>query len=80
MSEIKNYRVIGKMLIGGEWQKFTFEARGLSKKHVIERVYSELGSRHKLKRSHIKIERIEEIPPEEIRNPLLRQIAFLEVY
>lgn len=61
----KIYRISGKMLISHDHfpseQKFNLELTGYSDKEVIEKVYSLLGSRHKLKRYHIKIERIEEV-------------------
>ncbi len=73
--EVKNYRIEGEMLIGGEWQKFVFETRALKPEHALERMYSELGSRHKLKRAHIRVKSIQEIPPDELRNPYIRSIA-----
>lgn len=64
MSEIKTFIVSGKMLISHDhfptWQKFNMRIRGRNQKDVIERVYTLLGSRHKLKRYHIKIEAIYE--------------------
>ncbi|MGB9725079.1 MAG: 50S ribosomal protein L18Ae [Fervidicoccaceae archaeon] len=61
----KLFRVSGKMLISHDHfpreQNFNLELTGNSEKEVIEKVYSLLGSRHKLKRYHIKIEKIEEV-------------------
>ncbi len=69
-SEVKIYRVEGKMLISHSkypaWQKFVKEVRALNEKHAIEKVYSLLGSAHKLKRYHIKIEKVSEISLEEV--------------
>ncbi len=65
-SEIKVYRIYGKMLISHDklptWVPFKIELRALKLEHALERVYSELGSRHKLRRRHIRIEKIEELP------------------
>ena len=51
----------GRMLISHdklpEWRIFRLELRGIKLEDVIEKVYSELGSRHKLRRKHIKIEK-----------------------
>ncbi|RLF16990.1 MAG: 50S ribosomal protein LX [Thermoprotei archaeon] len=77
MSEVKIFRIRGKMLIGDSWQKFSLEVRALRKEHALEKVYSNLGSRHKLKRAHIKIEKIEEISPEEVTKPELIQLLRL---
>lgn len=78
-NEVKIYRITGFMLISHDRlptrQKFTLEVRALSEKDAVEKVYSILGSRHKLKRSHIDIVDIKMISPEEITKPeLLRLI------
>lgn len=81
MSEVKVFRVEGYMLISHDrlptWQKFTKEVRALTKEEALEKVYSVLGSNHKLKRYHIRITRIEEISPEEARSPLIRHLSEL---
>jgi len=77
--EVKTYRVTGYMLISHDryptWQRFTKDVRGVSEKEVLEKVYSILGSNHKVKRYHIRIERIEEIDPSASRDPFIRQVA-----
>lgn len=77
--EVKNYRIEGEMLIRNTWQKFVYEARALNARQALERMYSELGSRHKLKRVHIKVKNIREVPPEELKNPYIRAIALWKV-
>ncbi|ADV65417.1 50S ribosomal protein L18Ae [Desulfurococcus mucosus] len=80
--EVKTYRVTGYMLISHDryptWQKFTKEVRGVDEKDALEKVYSILGSNHKLKRYHIRVESVEEIDPGESRNPFIRQLAQAE--
>ena len=85
MSGVKIYRVKGKMLLSHdkfpEWRKFTIEVRALNKDDAIEKVYSELGSRHKLKRYHIKIDRdsdVEEIPLEQAESTYVLNIEGLK--
>jgi len=77
-SEVKIYRVEGKMLISHDkypaWQKFVKEVRALNERHAVEKVYSLLGSVHKLKRYHVKIEKISEISPEEATS---REVMYL---
>jgi len=73
--EVKNFRIEGKMLISGNWRKFRMEVRALRVEHALEKVYSELGSRHKLKRSHIKIDNVREVSPDELENRYVRAIA-----
>jgi large subunit ribosomal protein LX len=43
--------------------------------HAVEKVYAELGSRHRVKRFHIKIANVEEVAPEQIENPLLKKLV-----
>ncbi|MFP3227533.1 MAG: 50S ribosomal protein L18Ae [Caldisphaera sp.] len=77
-SDIKIYLVKGKMMVAHDkfpmWTKFEIYVRGLKKEHAIERIYSELGSRHKMKREHIKIESIEEVPIESVTDPSMLKL------
>ncbi len=79
--EIKVFRVFGVAMFSPDsvrsWQTFTIDVRALKKEDAIEKVLSELGSRHKLKRSHIKILRVEEIPPEKAKYKMIRDIEKL---
>uniref|UniRef100_A0A7C4HD70 Large ribosomal subunit protein eL20 n=1 Tax=Staphylothermus marinus TaxID=2280 RepID=A0A7C4HD70_STAMA len=72
MYEVKVYRIEGFMLINHDkvpvWQKFVKEVRALNEKDALEYVYSVLGSNHKVKRRHIRITSISEIPVEKARN------------
>ena len=82
MGDVKIYRVSGRMLISHDhmprWQRFSLEVRALRREHAEEKVYSDLGSRHKLRRKHIRIESVEEISLEETRSRYIRQIAELK--
>jgi len=62
------------MRIKGEWQKFSLEVTDVKQKNAVERVYSLLGSRHKLKRSHIRILEVKEIKPEEVEDSRIREL------
>lgn len=72
MSEVKIFKIKGRMLLSHdrlpEWRDFTLYVRALKKEHALERVYSELGSRHKLKRYHIKIEEVREVSLDEVED------------
>jgi large subunit ribosomal protein LX len=54
---------------------FKQEILAAKPEHAVEKVYAELGSKHCVKRFHIKIVSVEEIPPEEIANPLLKKLV-----
>lgn len=81
-SEVKTYRVNGAALFSPDrtrfWQKFSLEVRALSKEEALEKVYSLMGSKHKLKRKHIKILEVVEISPEEARKRVVKELAKLE--
>ncbi|HID80155.1 MAG TPA: 50S ribosomal protein L18a [Ignisphaera sp.] len=81
MSEIKVFRIYGYMLIGHdsvpEWRKFVKEIRALKLEHALEKLYSELGSKHKVKRAHIKILKVEEIPPDQAIDRYVRDLSSL---
>ncbi len=81
MSEVKTYLVRGRMLLSHdkfpEWRKFQVYVRAVKPEHALEKVYSELGSRHKLKRYHIKIDEVKEVPLEEVEDLHILQLAGL---
>jgi large subunit ribosomal protein LX len=73
---MKVYRVTGWFKQGLYSQKFRRELLALTKEQALERIYSELGSRHKLKRNQINIDDVAEIKVEEVTDP--RILAMLE--
>lgn len=77
--EVKIYRVSGQMFLHrlNEWRKFTVEVLAIKPEHAVERVLSELGSRHKLKRKHIKIVKVEEANTEEVKSITIKDIVNL---
>jgi len=54
---------------------FKKEVVALKSEHAVEKVYAELGSRHRVKRFHIRIVKVEEVKPEEIESPLLKKLV-----
>jgi large subunit ribosomal protein LX len=68
----------------GEYKKkrrrflFTREMLADKESHVRERLFSELGSRHRVKRRNITIKEIKEIKPEELQSLELRNLLGLE--
>lgn len=82
MVGVKIYRVRGEMLLSHDripaWRKFAVEVRALKPEHAVEKVLSELGSRHKLRRKHIRITAVEEISLEEATSRYVRLLAQLK--
>ena len=78
---VKIYRVEGQMLIGHDRfpriQKFVKDVRAVKPEDAIEIVYSELGSKHKVRRKHIKIFKVYEILPEETKDINLYRLSML---
>lgn len=59
---MKNFKVKGSFKAGIKWENFTKSVTSQNKKNAIEKVYSLFGSKHKLKRTFIKINSVEEEP------------------
>ncbi|MCW4052415.1 MAG: 50S ribosomal protein L18Ae [Candidatus Bathyarchaeota archaeon] len=75
MSEVKVFRITGKIAKPNFKTDFKKEVRATKPENAREKIYKELGSKHRAKRFHIKISKIEEITPEEIENVLIRKIT-----
>lgn len=73
--KLKVFRVTGEILKPNLKTSFKKEIVAAKPEHATERVYAELGSKHRVKRFHIKIVNVEEIPFEEIEDPLLKKFV-----
>ncbi len=71
---MKAYRIVGKFLMKDIWQPFKKEIIGENEDDARERILSIIGSRHKVKRRMIKIDKIVELKFEEIEDPLVKYI------
>ena len=81
MAEVKvrNFRVEG-VINKPNWRtRFRKEVRAVKPEDAVEKVLMELGSKHRVKRYHIKILRVVEVAPEELEDPILRKVALGEV-
>lgn len=72
---MKVFRIIGEIRKPNLETSFSKEVVALKHEHAIEKVYAELGSRHRVKRFHIEISKVEEVPFEEIENSLLKKLV-----
>jgi large subunit ribosomal protein LX len=75
---MKVFRVTGEIRKPNLKTSFRKELVAEKAEHAVERVYAELGSKHRVKRVHIKIAKVEEVPPQEIENPLLQKLVLGE--
>jgi large subunit ribosomal protein LX len=71
---MKVFKVTGEIRKPNLKTSFKKEIIALKPEHAVEKVYAELGSKHRVKRVHIKIISVEEIPPQDIENPLIKKL------
>ena len=72
---MKVFRVTGKIYKPNLKTEFVREMIADKPEHAEERVYAEIGSRHRVKRCHMKVTQVEEVPIEEIENPVLKKMV-----
>jgi len=72
---VKVFKVTGEIQKPNLETSFKKEVVAVKPEHAVEKVYAELGSKHRVKRFHIKILRVEEVPPDKIENLLLRKLV-----
>ena len=72
---MKAYKVTGTINKPRLSTGFVRELLADKSEHAVEKVYAEIGSRHRVKRHHIKIISSEEISADQIQNPILKKIV-----
>ena len=75
MSEVKVFRVLGKIRKPNFQTEFKKEVRALKPEDAVDKVYKLLGSKHRVKRFQIKIFKVEEIAPEEIEDIIVKKLT-----
>jgi large subunit ribosomal protein LX len=72
---LKVFRVSGEINKPNLKTSFAKEVIAAKPEHAVEKVYAEIGSKHRVKRFHIKILDVEEVTPENIENPILKKMV-----
>jgi large subunit ribosomal protein LX len=72
---MKAFRVTGEINKPNLATPFVKEVLADKGEHAVEKVYAEIGSKHRVKRCHIKISDVKEISADEITNPILKKIV-----
>jgi len=72
---VKVFRVTGEITKPNLKTTFSKEILAEKSEHAVEKVYAEIGSKHRVRRFHIKIAGVEEVPVDQIENPLLKKIV-----
>ena len=75
MSEVKVFRVSGKINKPNFKTEFQKEGRALNPEDATEKVYMLLGSKHRVKRFQMKIYKVEEVNPKDIKDILVRKMT-----
>ena len=68
------FRVIGKITKPNYMTDFRKEIRALKPEEAVEKVYTEIGSKHRAKRVQIKVLKVEEISIEEVTDPAVKKL------
>ncbi|HYB92793.1 MAG TPA: 50S ribosomal protein L18Ae [archaeon] len=74
MSNVKIFRIKGEITEPKMRMTFTKELMATKPEDVAEKIYAEIGSRHKIKRHFIQISEIKEIKPEEVEDVTIRKL------
>lgn len=78
MSEVKVFRVVGRITKPNFQTDFKKEIRALKPEQAVERVYKDIGSKHRVKRFQIEILKVDEIRAEEITDVTVKKLALGE--
>ena len=68
---MKPFRVSGSLQMGHDRHHFDIEVAETSADRAKERVVSTLGSRHRANRKEIEVEKVLEIKPDEVTDPVI---------
>jgi large subunit ribosomal protein LX len=75
MTEVKVFRVNGKIRKPNFETDFRKEVRALNPEDAVEKVYMLLGSKHRVKRFQMKISNVEEISVDEIEDLIVKKLT-----
>lgn len=78
MTEVKVFRVVGKITKPNYRTDFRKEIRALKPEEAVEKVYNEIGSKHRAKRVQIKVLKVEEISADEVTDLAIKKLMLGE--
>ena len=70
----KIFRIQGKFMMGKRFKPFTKELKAINEEDIKEKIYSDFGSKHGIKRTKIVIEEIKEISEDEVQDPIVKTL------
>lgn len=68
------FRIIGEIRKPNWQTPFEKEVIAIKPEHAVEKIYMELGSKHRVKRFQIKINEVKEIAHNQVEDPLIRKL------
>ena len=75
MSEVKVYRVSGKINKPNLKTEFSKEIRAVKPEDAVEQVYTLIGSKHRVRRFQMSITKVEEIGLDEVEDLIVRKLT-----
>ena len=73
--QVKNFRVTLLKKPLKNKIKYEVDIRATNENDALEKAYSRIGSKHRVPRQLLKVQSIKQIKANEIKNPILREIA-----
>ena len=73
--EVKIFRVKGIITKLNYVMPFSKYVRALKMEDAIEKVYSDFGSQHRVKRFHMRINSVDEVSVEETEDQIIRELS-----
>jgi len=70
----KIFRIKRKFMMGKSFKPFTKELKAIKEEDIQEKIYSDFGSKHGIKRNKIIIEEIKEISEDEVQDPIIKAL------
>jgi len=67
LSEVKKFRITGEIKKGKSRVPFSVEFNAMKEEHALQRVYAEMGSRHRARRFEIRITKVQEAKGEDVQ-------------
>ncbi|MGD0423006.1 MAG: 50S ribosomal protein L18Ae [Candidatus Bathyarchaeia archaeon] len=64
MSEVKTFKIAGEIKKGKTRIPFAVEVSALKQEHALQRLYADMGSRHRARRFEITINSVEQVSQE----------------
>ena len=75
MDGVRIFRIKGEIRSPTYQTTFSKDVRAVKPEEVIEKIYVDIGSQHRVKRIHINIMSITEIPFEETEDPIIQALS-----